>query len=66
MNKNFKVEFFTNESGDWEVLLVNGGDVFAVDGHSISAYDWLELLKIIGCDVSEKEVSDEDMENENY
>lgn len=59
MNKHVKLT--TCESGDWEILEVNGKEW--ASGHSISVHDWLGLLSEhfdaqIECDC----ISDEEME----
>lgn len=61
---NNKVEIFTNESGDWTIVKLNG-EVFE-EGHSIPTHRWLALIKEIGNEVSEKEISDEDMESGSF
>lgn len=49
------------ESGDWQVLEVNG-TVWA-SGHSISEDDWLGLLsEHLDCQIQKICVSDEEME----
>ena len=45
--------------GNWEILECNG---FKASGHSISEHDWCDLLRYLGHDVEEKEISDEEME----
>lgn len=45
--------------GDWQILECDG---FKARGHSISPHDWCELLRHLGCDVEEKEVPYEEME----
>ena len=65
MNK-LLIELITCESGDWEVLRVNLGDDFKFAGHRVPNYEWVNLLDLLGFKVKEKEISDEDMENENY
>lgn len=59
-----KVKHFTCPSGDWEALVVNG-KLFE-DGHSIPTSTWLELLKDSGCFVSEHEISNDKMEQQDY
>lgn len=67
MNKNNKIiELISNESADYEVLRVNNGKDFLETGHSINNNQWIKLLKLLGYKVIEKEISDEDMENDNY
>lgn len=44
--------------GDWQILECDG---FKASGHSISAHDWCDLLRYLGHDVEEKEISDEEM-----
>ena len=56
------IELITCESGDWEVLRVDFGENFEASGHSISNYDWIELLEKLGYEVEQKEISNEDME----
>jgi len=60
--KNF--EFITCEAGDWEVLKLNGEIV--AEGHSINRHQWVEILKDLGCNFEEREISDEDMEMGEY
>ncbi len=59
-----KIELITCESGDWEVLKVDGEVRY--EGHSIKIYECLELLEELGCDIFEKEISDDDMEMGDY
>lgn len=55
------VKLITCESGDWEILEVNG--VEFASGHSIPAYKWLELLReYCGCAIETECISDEEME----
>ena len=65
MSKPF-IELISCESGDWEILRVNFGEDFFREGHSISNYDWINLLKILGYNIEAKEISDEDMEYRKY
>lgn len=60
------IELITCESGDWSVLRVNYGEDFQASGHSISKWDWIRLLNVLGFDIDTKEISDEDMEDGNY
>lgn len=60
------IELITCESGDWSVLRVNLGEDFKVEGHSLSNWDWIELLNLLGYKVEQKEISDEDMEYGRY
>ena len=53
----------TNESGDWSVLEVDCGETFHRSGHEISKWDWIELLKTLGCKVETEIITDEEMEN---
>ena len=59
MDKN-KIELTGCDSGDWEVLKLNG-EVYD-DGHGIATHTWLKLLKELGNEVIETTVTDEDME----
>lgn len=61
------IELITCESGDWEVLRVSIGDnLQEVAGHSVNNYMWIEILNALGYEVEEREISDEDMESEDY
>jgi len=60
------IQLISCESGDWNVLRVNCGEDFKANGHSISNHDWIRLLNLLGYEVEEKEISDDDMEMENY
>lgn len=50
----------TNESGDWEVLLLNGEVYY--EGHNIPAFIWLNLVNELGYVVNTRELTDEEME----
>ena len=58
------IKLISCESGDWHVLSSSEG--FEYSGHSIPDYVWLDLIKELGFNTEKKEISDEDMENENY
>ena len=60
------IELISNESGDWEILRMNFGEDFEFANHSISNYAWIELLDRLGFKVEQIEISDEDMEGENF
>lgn len=51
------IELITCESGDWEILKVNGLTVEA--GHSIN---WPEVIKFLGYNFKEEYLTDELME----
>jgi hypothetical protein len=53
----------TNESGDWSVLEVDCGETFSRSGHSMSKWDWIELLAVLGYKVECEIITDEEMEN---
>lgn len=55
-----KIKLITNESGDWAILKYKD---FKRDGHQISDWDWIELLNLLGYEVENKEISDEEMED---
>ena len=55
-----KIKLTTNESGDWAILKYKD---FKREGHQIREYDWMDLLKYLGYEVEEKEISDEEMED---
>jgi len=63
MNKPL-IELITCDSGDWSVLKMN--NVVEYEGHSISDFEWVELIRNLGFKVEEKEISNEDMEMGNY
>lgn len=55
------VKLTTCESGDWQILEIDG--VEWASGHSISAHDWLGLLsEHLDCQIECKCISDEEME----
>lgn len=54
------INLVTNESGDWEVLLLNGEIYY--EGHNIPTYTWLNLFRELGYVVSTKDLTDEEME----
>lgn len=58
------VKLITNESGDWEILSVDGAIFY--EGHNIPSHIWLDLLKDMGNETQEEEISDEDMEDGSY
>lgn len=58
------VRLIANESGDWEVLLLNG-KVYE-EGHKIPTHSWTNLIHDLGHEVSIEEVTDEEMENGLY
>ena len=60
------IELITCESGDFEVLQINLGEDFIREGHRISNEDWIRLLKELGYPVTEKCLSDENMEYGDY
>jgi len=60
------IELIGCDSGDWSVLRVNLGEDFKREGHSISDYDWMALLNLLGFEVDYKIISDEDMEYGRY
>lgn len=56
------VKLTTSESGDWQILEVDG--VVWASGHSISDHDWLGLLsEHFNCQIERECVSDEEMES---
>lgn len=56
-----KIKLLTCESGDWQVLKCNE---FKVSNHSITYFDWINLLKYLGYEVDVVELSDDEMEVE--
>lgn len=57
---NHKVRLTTCDSGDWNVLEVDG-EFFAA-GHTFSEYDWLDLLNLVGIQAIRIQISDKEME----
>jgi len=58
------IRLVTNESGDWEVLLLNG-EVYE-EGHDIPADTWIDLIHDLGHEASIEDVTDEEMEYKLY
>ena len=55
------VKLTSNESGDWQILEIDG--VEWASGHSISDIDWLGLLsEHFDCQIERTSISDEEME----
>lgn len=55
------VKLTVSESGDWQILEIDG--VEWASGHSISAHDWLGLLsEHLDCQIEYQTISDEEME----
>jgi hypothetical protein len=61
MNKPY-IKLTTCECGDWSILEVNYGEDFRRSGHSISRFDWIDLLNLLGYEIEEECISDEEME----
>lgn len=57
INSDTTISITTCSSGDWAVLSINGDEY--TQGHSI---DYLQLLKDLGYNVIQTELSDEYME----
>lgn len=60
MKQPSKIEVITNESHDW--VIVRQGKNVLHEAHSISIVDFCWILKELGHDVRDIEVSDELME----
>lgn len=72
------IQLITCASGDWKILKIIDGYTQSKDdhivpnylldyeGHSTSNSVWIELLNILGFEVEELEISDEDMGMGNY
>ena len=55
------VKLTTSESGDWQILEINGTEW--ASGHSISDVNWLGLLsEHFNCQIESACISDEEME----
>lgn len=57
--KDNQIVLTTCESGDWQILQYGN---YQANGHSLTAFDWIELLKHLGYDVEKIELTDEEME----
>lgn len=55
-----KIKLTTCESGDWEILELNGERI--AGNHHMDNMDWIELLKRLGIEVESVCISDEEME----
>jgi len=60
------IELISCESGDWSILRVNLGEDFEYQGHSVPEHEWIRLINLLGYEVEERKISDEDMEYGNY
>lgn len=54
------IKLVTNESGDWEVFLLN--EEIYYEGHNTPTCIWLSLIRELGHMVSTKDLTDEEME----
>ena len=55
------IKITTCDSGDWTIIEIDGKEV--ASGHSISTYDWVEIVEeYFGINVAEECISDEEME----
>ena len=52
-----KIAYYRHDEGDWELLYVDGKLRYA--NHSVPEWLWIELLKELGAEVTEKEVTSE-------
>jgi len=59
-----KLKIITCSTGDWEVLYKDG-KIFD-EGHSIHPDSLIEILKELGAEVENEEISDERMEAGDY
>ena len=58
------IKLVTNESGDWEVLFLNG-EIYH-EGHNTPTCIWLNLVHELGHDVSTKDLTDEEWSKRYY
>lgn len=58
--ENIKLKLTTCESGDWEILELNGKRI--AENHHMSNWDWINLLKRLKIDIECVCISDEEME----
>lgn len=55
------IKITTCDGGDWTIVEIDGKEV--ASGHSISTYDWMEIIEeYFGANVTEECISDEEME----
>lgn len=54
-----KIKLTTSESGEYAILQYED---FFREGHVIAEFDWMDLLKYLGYEVEDKEISYEEME----
>lgn len=59
-----KVEYISSPGGDWKILRLNGRNY--ASGHSIPVHEWMGLLAEFGAEIDYVEISDKEMEEENY
>ena len=58
------VKYTTCESGEWAILDVtySDGRHREISGHSIPDFQWINVIKNLGCEIEEECISDEEME----
>ena len=56
------IKLTTCDGGDWEILEVDCGESYFRSCHSLSNKDWINFLDLLGYEVEEVEISDEEME----
>ena len=61
-----KIEVISCENGEWEVVRIDKGRDFVASGHSIGTHQWVHLLRYLGFDVEEIELTEEEMEKGDY
>lgn len=61
-----KIEYITCESGEWEVIRINGGRDFNEEGHNINIHQWFSLLEYLGFEIERVILTDEEMEEGDY
>lgn len=60
------IELITSDSEDWEVLRMIGDKDFEKSRYRVLNKNWIELLEVLGYEVFQREVSEDDMNNCNY
>lgn len=58
------IKIITCPAGDWKVVKFN--ETVVSEGHDIGPYEFVDVLRQLGHEVEEVEISDSDMEEGNY
>lgn len=58
------IKIITCPRGDWKVVKFN--ETVVSEGHDVGPYEFVEILKSLGHEVEEIEISNKDMEDGKY